>query len=199
MSSSPEEKTLEQREYFRIDDVAIVQYRVVPDDEYRNLGGVVAGISDKLTLKAKFDCMSRQLQPLYRTIVSSHPDLARYLSAIDQKLNMLTEQLVQDELDEVGNKPQHVNIGAGGMSFSTELPVKTGAMLELRLVLLPETTGVFTYASVVSCARNQANESVNGDYKVAVYFENMSDEVRDIISRHVLTREQASIRKLRGE
>jgi hypothetical protein len=195
MKSAPENSALEQREYFRIDDTAIVQYRIISEDEYQQLAVIGNDILDKLTLKAKFDYMSRQLQPLHRTITSSHPDIAQFLSILDQKLNMLTEQMVKDEISEVDHRPQVVNIGAGGMSFSAESPLMTGALLEIRLVLLPEMTGVSTYANVVSCVRKNAADSAEAEYQVAVHFENMSDEVRDIISRHVLTKEQSMLRK----
>ena len=199
MKSAPEKSIPDQREYFRIDDTAIIQYRQVSEDEQQQLTVVASNFTDRLTLKAKFDTMSRQLQPLHRTIDARHSDIGKYLAAMDRKLNMLAEQLVKDELDEMGNIPQIVNIGAGGMSFSAEVPIMTGTMLELRLVLLPETTGVSTYANVVSCVRKTATESEDDGYQIAVHFEHMSDEIRDIISRHVLAREQDRLRKLKQD
>jgi len=199
MTSASENINAEQREFFRIDDTAIVQFRTVSETEYQQLASATNDVPDKLTLKAKFDCLSRQLQPLHRTISSRHPDVAKYLSMLDTKLNMLTEQLIKDELDEVANSPQVVNIGAGGMSFSSDMPVMAGSLLELRLVLLPEMTGILTYANVISCVRSSSNDATGNEYQVAVQFERMKDEVRDIISRHVLTREQARLRQQKQE
>ena len=86
-----------------------------------------------------------------------------------------------------------MNIGAGGLAFYTSTPLMSGTLIELRLVLLPENTGVSSYARVVCCTR--AAESEGNGYRIAVEYENMDEEMRDIICRHVLTVERESIRK----
>lgn len=189
-------REVEKRNYFRIDDVAILHYRVVSEemhDENRNHDDQI--LIDKLTIKARFDCISREMQPLYRVIEAGSPEIARYLSAIDKKLNLLSEYYVEIAMSDMDMVPQKVNLGAGGMSFISPSPIMSGSILELRLVLLPEHTGIFSYARVVTCARNSDAVAETGQYRISVEFERMSDAVRDIISRHVLGREQASISK----
>jgi len=189
-------KEVEKRNYFRIDDIAILHYRVVSKDsrdEDKNHEDQL--LIDKLTLKARFDCITREMQPLYRVVEAGSPEIAQYLSALDKKLNLLSEYYVEIAMSDMDMTPQKVNLGAGGLSFISASPIMSGSTLELRLVLLPEHTGIFSYARVVACLRNSDGAKEAGHYRVSVEFERMNDDVRDIISRHVLAREQESISK----
>ena len=197
MKHEQAKKDIERRNFFRIDDVAILHYRIISDEEQ---GGVHHEedqlLIDKLTLKARFDSISRELQPLLRVIEAGSPDIAQYLSSIDKKLNLLSEYYVATAMGDMDMEPQKINLGAGGISFISSSPMMTGSMLELRLVLLPEHYGVFTHAKVISCVRNGDNVPDNHCYKISVEFKRMSDDVRDTITRHVLNKEQQSISKV---
>lgn len=181
----------EKRSFFRIDDLALLQLREVSSDEVSRLSAEDQLSIDKLTLKARFDSISRELRPLHNIITSKSTHMAEYLAALDNKLNLLSEFIMQVEKSEMDVESQQVNIGAGGVSFIHGSPIMIGAMLELRLVLLPEDAGVFSYARVVSCSRM---EECDG-YRVALEFIGMDDEVRDLITRHVLLREQEELKK----
>jgi hypothetical protein len=189
-------KEVEKRSYFRINDVAILHYRVISEDkndEYKNHEDQL--LIDKLTLKARFDSITREMQPLYRVIEAGSPEIAQYLSAIDKKLNLLSEYYVEIAMSDMDMAPQKVNLGAGGLSFISASPIMPGSTLELRLVLLPEHMGIFSYGKIVVCERNSDAVADIGHYRISVEFERMSDDVRDIISRHVLAKEQESISK----
>ena len=189
-------KEIERRSYFRIDDTALVHYTVIAEEDYASGAHEVHRISaDKLTLKAKFDSISREMQPLFRVLQADNPELARYLSSLDKKINLLSEYYVELLMGDMDMSPRKINLGAGGIAFTAQTPVMTGSMLELRIVLLPEHYGIFSYAKVVSCVRTTDDTSNVNAYKISVEFENMSDDVRDVITRHVLAREQATISK----
>lgn len=190
-------KSVEKRSYFRVDDIAILHYRVISEQNHgEDKSYDDQLLIDKLTLKARFDHIAREMQPLYRVIEAGSPEIAQYLSAIDKKLNLLSEYYVEIAMSDMDIAPQKVNLGAGGLSFISASPIMSGAKLELRLVLLPEHTGIFSYARVVACVRNSDGVAETGHYRISIEFEHMNDDVRDIISRHVLAREQQSISKV---
>ena len=190
MVPTDKDKKSDRRNYFRIEDVSILYHRVLSGEEAvedDNLGELSI---EKLTLKARFESLSREMSPLSTALQESSPKLAQYLSAIDKKLNMLSEVIMDCAVDELDEKPQKVNISAGGLSFNSAEEVAPGSILELRVVLLPTNIGVYSHARVVLCSKNPDEED---SYKVAVEFIHMNDEFRDLISRHVLSREQAAI------
>lgn len=190
MAPTDKDKPADRRNYFRIEDVSILYHRVLSSKENideENLGQLSI---DKLTLKARFESLSREMSPLSTALQDSSPKLAQYLSAIDKKLNMLSEVIMDGAVDELDEKPQKVNISAGGLSFNSDEEVAPGSILELRIVLLPTNIGVYSHARVVLCSKSPDDEN---SYKVAVEFIHMNEEFRDLISRHVLSREQAAI------
>ena len=186
----------ERRSFFRIDDIALLHYRPVATDE---AGQLMSGddqiLLDKLSMKARFDSISRELQPLFRVIKASSPEIAQYLSSLDKKLNLLSEYYVEMAMGDMDMSPQKINLGAGGLSFISSSPIMAGSMLEMRIVLLPENYGVFTYAKVVNCVRGSDIQPEYTGYKISVEYERMSDEVRDTITRHVLNKEQLTLGK----
>lgn len=181
----------EKRNYFRIDDVAILHYKQISAETMVSADNRIEQATiNKLTMKARFDSMTRELQPLLKMVAKSNSSMSHCLKTIDTKLNMLSEYVMESEIEDMNVKPQHVNIGAGGLSFSALSPLLAGAMIETRLVLLPENTGVFSYARVISCSKlDQVNEEGH-QYRLGIEFVNMDESVRDLITRHVLCREQ---------
>jgi hypothetical protein len=190
-------KDTERRNFFRIDDVAILHYSTISEEEMGDgQHDEDQLLIDKLTLKARFDSISRELQPLFRVIEAGSPEIAHYLASIDKKLNLLSEYYVDMAMGDMDMMPQKVNLGAGGISFLSSTPIMSGSMLEIRLVLLPDHQGVFTHAKVISCVRNCNDVADNHSYRISVEFKRMSDDVRDTITRHVLNKEQQSISKV---
>lgn len=186
----------EKRSFFRIDDMAIIKHRQVSDEHVNTDAWRHEQVDiNKLTLKARFDSMSREMQPMLKMIGKSNSRIADYLEALDRKLNMLSEYVIECEMAEMNIKPRQVNIGAGGISFASGSPVMVGAMLELRMIMLPENTGIFSYARVVTCSKLDEPDEDGNQYRIALEFVNMDDDVRDLITRHVLRKEQEQLRK----
>lgn len=185
----------DRRKFFRIDDKAVLTYKVVSWADVRSLQKPATSLSvDKFSAKAHLDRLSRELQPLYNVIKSSNSNVAEYLLTLDKKISILSEYLIED--DSFGNdvEPRRVNISAGGLSFVSDRPVAKNAMLELKIKLLPKELYIYSYAKVIFCTRLEEDEE-SQDYKIAVEFEFMDDDVRDLITRHVLLKEQTLINK----
>ncbi len=182
----------EKREYFRIDDMAFLSYRIVSWAEVRDSQKPRTNESvSNLTFKANLDRLSRELQPLYNVIKMSSSNVAKYLSVLDQKINLLSDYLIVDDEADISVEPQEVNIGGGGLSFISDKTISIGAMLELTMKLVPEDMVIHSYAKVItSCSVDRKlDEKIR--YRVGVKFEFMDEDVRDFITRHVLVREQA--------
>ena len=199
MASADTDNKSDRRNFFRIDDISILYYRVLGHDEAKDPQCADAQellSINKLTLKARFESLTRETSPLSRSIEQYRPQLAQYLAIVDTKLNMLSEVLMNSAIEELNEEPQRVNISAGGLSFMTPEPIKLDSTLELRVVLLPSNVGIYCHAKVVFC--EIVTESPN-IYKVAVEFLDMEEQSRDQISRHVLGREQAALISSRME
>lgn len=181
----------EKREYFRIDDKVILEYRQVSEREVTDTEkGLEANDFSWMTMMAQFDTMSRELGAITRVIGKSSSNISQCLEMLDSKINMIGQQLVAGEMEGMGVEPQSVNLGAGGASFKSTGPVMVGGMLEVRMMLLPEHTGIISYAKVVNCSALEEAEEKRYRYRVSIEFVDMQEDVRDRITRHVLSRER---------
>ena len=184
----------DRRNFFRIDDEAVLTYKIVSwKDALASQKSDASLLVDKFAAKAHLDRLSRELQPLYKVIKASNSNIAEYLLTLDKKISLLSEYLIEED-DETDIAPREVNIGGGGLLFVSDKPVVAGAMLELKIKLLPKETYIYSYAKVISCTRIDEGAG-NQDYKIAVEFEFMDEDVRDLITRHVFLKEQALANK----
>lgn len=181
----------ERREYFRIDDEAILDFRLLSEEECQLLEKQKSPMDmDKFSIKAKLENITREVQPILRSIEESNPKLAIYLTLIDRKIDLLSNAIIEDEVNELGYKSQKVNLSTGGLSFNSVESLEPGSMIKIKLILLPEKLAVSSYAEVVKCSHHDITKD---EYTLAVQFEYMNDEMRDLISRHVLDRDRALI------
>lgn len=183
----------ERRDYFRIDDVTILYHKVLSGADATDTNVADKLSVDRLTLKARFDALNRELRPLQQTIKNDYPSIARYLEAIDKKIDMISEILVETEIDDMSTDPQVVNLSAGGVSFVSQQPMSNGSVLAIRVVLLPDNLGIYSRAEVISC--NEFVSDNTKSYKISVKFTDLDEEMQDLISRHVLSKQRESLGK----
>ncbi len=180
----------DRRDYFRIDDLSIIRYAIIENSIHPHESDILYQQRKKrLTLKAKLDSLTREMQPIHKMIASGNAKVAKYLAMIDRKLEMISDCLVYNELNTENNCLVPVNLGAGGISFDNKSPIMSGSMLELEIVLLPENTAIFSAARVVTCVKDESSTTDDNHYRISVEFIDMEENVRDLISRHVITRE----------
>jgi len=185
----------DKRQFFRVDDISLLKHKVVDANESHEDNELAYEQRKKrLTIKAAFESMTREMHPIHKMIAASNGKVAQYLTMVNEKLDMLSDCLVRSEIEDmVEDGPQEINIGAGGVSFSSNTPVMVGTVLEMELVLLPENNVVFSLARVVTCAKNEEATRELNAYKIAVAFQDMNEDVRDLISRHVIKKEIAAM------
>jgi hypothetical protein len=187
----------ERREYFRIRDQVTLDYRVITaaEMEYMLLR-IRDEVPDRFTAAASFASTSRQMKHLLQNLAGSSPDLALCLQALDKKLNLLAQLLVTETMDGAGASVREVSLSAGGLAFNAEREHRYGELLETRLVLFPSLMGILAVAKVVSCERRG---DVNGGmpWRMAVEFEYIRESDRDLLVKHLLTRQAEMLRARR--
>ncbi len=190
------DKNPERRSFLRIADQVILKYRKVTD--LQALPGTDRPSPDisSFTIKARFFAINQKLRPARSKLEQHSKELAAYLKAIDEKLDLLADIAFETEHDLIDMPTRQVSLSAGGTSFHAEKPLELGSLLELWLLLLPSHAGIVTYAKVVYCKRNQAPEDERYPYKIGVEFRNMREEDMDLIICHVLRKEADERRRM---
>jgi len=187
----------ERREYFRIDDEIALDYRLIKQAEVEGLvERIHARFPDRFTVGSTFAATSRQMAQAMHKAQAQSPDLARCLQAIDQKLNMLAQLFVTEEIGIDQQQTREVNLSAGGLAFRSQHEIATGCLLEMRMVLFPSLVGILTVSRVVQCERlNDANTQF--PWQISVAYEHLRESDRELLVRHVMTKQTRQLRSER--
>ncbi len=142
----------DRRNFFRIDDEAVLTYKTVSwKDALAAQKSDASLLVDKFAAKAHLDRLSRELQPLYKVIKASNSNIAESLLTLDKKISLLSEYLIEED-DEADIAPREVNIGGGGLLFVSDKPVATGAILELKMKCLSTLSNSLSIILMLPCS-----------------------------------------------
>lgn len=189
----------DRRGYFRIEDALSLSYHQVLSEELpERLQRLEQGLESHFTVVSSLAAVTQEMAGVLHKIGLESPEVADYLVSLDRKLDLLARALLSSGNELVETPAQPVNLSASGMAFNAAETVAEGAVLELRLLLLPSFTGILTYGEVVGCeSRDRAADDF--PYCIRVNFSHMRESDRDVLIRHVIQRQTRMLRKLREE
>ncbi len=186
---------IERRSFVRIEDNVILKFRKASSLELQTGKGDLAANTNSFTIKAQFAAIDQKIRPVRNVLEQHSEELACYLKAMDQKLDLLADMAFQMDHDLSKLPAQKASLSAGGTSFLAQKPLELGTLLELWLLLLPSHTGIITYATVIYCKRTNDDDNKHYPYKIGVEFKNIREEDADLITCHVLKKEAGDRRK----
>lgn len=186
----------ERRRYFRIDDTLRLTYRVVSQDELEDgLRKLEEGAVEQFTVMSSLTALNTQMAVHMRRIQNEDPDIALYLKALDQKIEILAQALVSQETTLLTQQGMPVNLSAGGMSLDVTEAHSPGQMLELKMLLLPSFTGLMTYAEVIRCDDPPDEAREQGfSQRLHLEFIHMREQDQDLLIKHILRRQGDQLR-----
>lgn len=169
----------EGREYFRVDDVLPVSFRKINEDDFKK-SKIISGFSQEPNEMALPD-------------ESVSPGLWKLLVNINRKLGLILDRMNIESSGLVHTEERMVNLSAAGIRFTGREKFEHGQALEVKMLLptYPQ-IGLIVYGRVV-----RAIDLGNGEYDVAVGFEDLPDEIKDEIVQYTLNRQREIIRKQR--
>jgi len=189
----------ERREYFRIADEIALDYRLLKDEEVDGLlERMRSRLVDRFTAASSFAATTRQMAHLIHKVQTESPELARCLQAIDQKLNMIAQLFVSEQMALDDQPTREVSLSAGGLAFRAQHELRTGSLLELRMVLFPSMVGILTISRVIHCERMDDGNS-KFPWQVAVEYEHLRETDRELLVRHIMSKETEQLRAQRSE
>lgn len=197
MDDQKYDASAERREFFRIEDQVTLSWREVRDDTHLEqiLSIMENQTPDRFVTAATFAANSLHMNRLLNSIRSSQPDLSRYLQMLDDKLNQLAQLMVIEE-GKVDQAPiRAVNLSAGGLAFFSDENLARDSLIELRLVLHPEMTGILAVGKVVNCENADAAYASAGCYRLAIEIVHMRESDRDLMVKHILRKQTAERRR----
>jgi hypothetical protein len=175
----------EKREFFRIRDRLLVQFRQVSFEESLLL---------EKSLKHTFSFLSPS-DPRTSELPTSPAfirDLFTYMEVLDRKLNMIIDVLSRKD-DAFHSKYLEVDISGAGVRFSSDCRLDEGSYMEMRIIL-PCFPDVRIGALGRVIRSHQSSPAGADAWETAVRFVAMSDNDRDILINYVFAREREHLR-----
>lgn len=197
MTNEMQDKTIdERREFFRIDDSIQVSYRIIePGEQPANLDDQHLQ-NDRFTVMTRLQTISQRLSaPLHR-IEQRDPDVAEYLRALDDKINLLGQSYLAESSELLGQPSLSVNLSAGGVAMDVAEPLALGDRVEIKLLLLPAYTGVVAYGEVVGVEGSTEGNAAY-PHHVRINFTLIRESDREALIRHIMRRQGEMLRQRR--
>lgn len=188
----------DRRDAFRVDDHIHLRWTPLDDEAARSLVRQLEERGTACSRIAALRALSAQMSGTLAAIRKRDPEVAQYLSMLDRKIEQVAKMGAEQHLraEQALAPNARVNIGAGGMRFSSDCHLAPGAALELRLLFFPSWLCIRTLGRVVHSEPAPAGEP--GAYRIGVEFSVMGEESRDALIRHLTERQAALLRRRQG-
>ncbi len=184
-NESSQEALGERRQYFRVDDILPVVVRVIHGDRSRVKAKVCTGFSAGAGAHLFHDETPDERIP---------PRLWEMLVDIQTKLSLMIDKLCQQGEGLVPSESKPVSISASGIRILTKDTFEIGQYVEVQMLLtLHAPVWIMVYGEVA-----RFSSSDTGENEVAINFDDMDEDVRDMINYYTLKRQREVIRKQRG-
>ena len=188
----------DKREFLRAHENIYLEFRVLSDSEEADLFHKMSIKSSAIETDSELNEIIRVINIHIESIQKSSPEIAACLSALDHKIDLLRQLKYPLHTERIHNEPNHhVNISAGGLSFLTTEKIKTGNILELKLILTPDSHFLNIYGTVIhtdhtKTDKDNTNLELN---RIGVKFHHLTEAERDTLVQYSLTRERELIQK----
>ncbi|MCU7834033.1 MAG: PilZ domain-containing protein [gamma proteobacterium symbiont of Taylorina sp.] len=184
----------ERRQYYRIDDDIIFNYRIIQE------GNIVPEQDKKVTAAFEmielFGQMNLQMRVTLGRISERSADIASYLKSLDSKIELLAEMNLFKDDQSILHARQKINLGAGGLSFSTDESLKRGMLLAIDMILSTDLTCLHLTGQVVKVSNEKNNDC---PYNISIAFSDITDPEEDKIIKHIMHLQSEQLRADRVE
>lgn len=173
----------EKRQYFRIQQDVIFNFKSVhTDDVNQSSAEEHFDHAGALGVFNKFQQIDNDSHEILSAIAQSQPLVADYLTTINQKLNLLSQQILANEAVSVYDSDSgRIDLSQGGLGFAADHPIGIESWLAIKLVFVPSYTGIISYAQVT---RNELQ--ADGSYLIGARFHGLNEEQEKIIAKQVM-------------
>jgi hypothetical protein len=185
----------DRREFFRINDTVVVDYKLVAKENVAAIARHIAQSTsdDDSNDKAQLRSMQNAFNHLLDQINQQDREIARALRMLDEKINLVSQSIQRQNNPVNPEDVTQANLSGGGIAFMVENPVEIRGYVELHLQLLPTANTIHALATVISCER-LLGASPEKPYHLRMAFTHMDDQDRNLLVKHTLNRQAEMLR-----
>ncbi|ALA58562.1 PilZ domain-containing protein [Nitrospira moscoviensis] len=182
----------ERREWLRIDDRLLLEYRLVTEPADRPAPGVPAVTQDMIA--AAVAKPTAELLARNGELLAGSPILP-WIMKVDWLLEVMLKAMavLHPESMDIA-RVTDVNISGGGIGFASARRFESGDRLSVKIIL-PPFTPVHTVAKVIRCAALANGQA----FDVATQFEQLSADDQEHIIQHIIRTQAERLRARRQQ
>ena len=189
----PSEPESERRQFYRVDDHVGIEYRLLEAEPTGPLETLFEG-GETLPLEDEFRRHDSEIRHHIALLGESNRTTAQLAKALNDKLDTVARIMAFQQKPLQEDQWLPVTLSEGGVAFPAAAPApNAGALVAVRLTLLPELSQVVALGRVVDLETGASGQSL-----VRLQFTQLEDHERQQIARHVL-RIQARERQQRRQ
>ncbi len=177
----------ERRRYYRIEDSVLLQASVVRAAELEDKLEEFKLNRHQFSIHNSYNHNIEEQAADFQAIKDKIPELARYLDSLQKQVDRLTAAVLPDQ-GSLRQEQKNVSLSAQGISFFTDDNFKPVDLVELKLQLIPSVRQLLIYSRVVLVEDNE-DDTEAGKNRVSLDFEHIHDADREILIKHVHSRQ----------
>jgi len=184
-----------RREYFRINDRIGLRVVFLNESEFGQLRAKAASRHERQQQLNTMMVSSESRRAALRGIREESTAIASFLAGLDERLDTLANLMTQESSQAPRTRTHEVNLSASGLRFYCNEDYPQGAHLELHIHLFPSDNCLRLYGAVAWCRRAGGPGSSRGRNAVAVDYSDIPDSDREILFRHINSRQLDFVRR----
>ncbi len=191
--------TDERRRYYRIADRALIKYRVITEDALQDERRYVFLNEVKASnVHAALMGIDLRFHELLEAVRGESRAVAEAIELLNRKVTLLERVVALENagsaaIDYRDHEPVEISISGGGLALEAVKPLALNANLAIDMILLPSNHPMRVIGKVVDCRKTDS-----GNYAIAIEFEEMRDDDRDLLIQHIVRKQSAVLREERG-
>jgi len=166
-----------RRQFFRIEDRASVEISPLPENR---TAAEFFELSPEFGLISEFQLLDVESKHLLRAVTDKDKNLGQFLKVMNKKLDSLSRVLALNNQILPQDSILEVNLSEGGISFHSDTPYQESDRVALKLILLPNYSGLLLEGSILSCTGDTA------PYELHIEFSSISEAYQQLIARHIM-------------
>jgi hypothetical protein len=183
----------ERRRYYRIEDEVILSMQLIEQSDIDDRLEDFWANEHAFSIRNNYNFQIEQHISDRHKIENQMPELARYLGVLEKQIDRITDSLIDDEQDNQMVRTK-ANLSAQGISFIDTQAPDHGALVELKIELLPSGLRLVIMARVVLVESDFAGEQ--DKTRISLDFENLHEADREILIKHIHAKQMESLSNL---
>ncbi len=173
-----------RRRFFRIEDT--VGLKLIPLDKHQLDAKLETFWNDQhqFSLRNEFNYQLDQHQADLQHIKNKMPELGRYLTVLQQQIDLITDRVLTTDDDFVDFETP-ANLSAQGIRFNSKQAFSKGDMVEIHLQLIPSHQKIVSLATVVEYLAQPKNNA----YNLSLDFTHIHEADQELLVKHIHARQ----------